>query len=247
MTILEFLPTDLARFHIFVFVEGPRQHDGALSVAKPFGQGARDIHSLSSVRGSAMALPLASFDASLTQAQGASPATQPEPAYGPALPGICVFSRDTAIDNSDAGQAAAKRMQTLTQQVDNQRQPERDSIAKERSALSTKDAKLSAGDLKSRTAVLAAREQTFNQRLQTRNAQLAKPRHDALSKLTDGQRPALVGVITTNKCGAVLERANIYGFNAKMDITAQVTTAMNSAVRPFTVDLAPESSVITIE
>jgi Skp family chaperone for outer membrane proteins len=189
----------------------------------------------------AMTCLLGCPDSSRAQTQDTSSATHTEPAYGPAIPGVCVFSRDAAIDNSTAGQAATKRMQALTQQVNTELQPERDAIAKEQSTLSAQGTKLPAADLKFRTDALAIREQVFNQKLHIRNAQLVKTRQDALSKLTDALRPALVGVITANKCGAVLERANIYGFNAKMEITSQVTATMNSAIQPFSFDLVPEA------
>jgi outer membrane protein len=175
------------------------------------------------------------------RAQAAAPL--PEPSYGPAIPGICVFSRDTAIDNSAAGQAATKRMQELTQQVSTELQPEREAIAKEQAALDAQKAAVPAPNLKSRSDALATREQAFNQKVQSRNGQLAKARQDALAKLTDALRPALIGTITANKCSAVLDRANLYGFNAKLDITPAVTAAMNTAIKPFIFGLAPEANL----
>jgi outer membrane protein len=175
-------------------------------------------------------------------AHAQTPALAPEPSYGPAIPGICAFSRDAAIDNSAAGQAATNRMQELTQQVNAELQPEREAIAKEQAALNSQTAAIPAAGAKSRTEALATRKQTFNQKVQARNAQLAKTRQDVLTRLTSALRPALVGVITASKCSAVLDRANLYGFNTKMDITPAVSAAMNTTIKPFNFNLTAEAS-----
>jgi filamentous hemagglutinin family protein len=79
----------------------------------------------------------------------------------------------------------------------------------------------------------------FDQKVQVHNAQLVKTRQDALAKLSESLRPALIASITAHKCSAVFERANIYGFNAAMDITADVTARINATLQPFSFDLAP--------
>jgi Skp family chaperone for outer membrane proteins len=178
-------------------------------------------------------------------AQAQTQAAVSEPVYGPAIAGICVFSRDAAIDNSAAGLAATKRMQDLTAQVNGELQPERDAIAKEQTALNGPKAGLSAADLKSRNDALSARTVAFARKVQTRNAQLIRTRQDALAKLTDALRPALISAITTNKCSAVFERTNIYGFNKKMDITAEVSASMKATTKPFGFDLVPEATVVS--
>ena len=118
-------------------------------------------------------------------------------------------------------------------------QPERDAITKEQSALTTGKASLSAAEFKSRVDALAARALAFDQKVQVHNAQLVKTRQDALAKLSESLRPALIASITAHKCSAVFERANIYGFNAAMDITADVTARINATLQPFSFDLAP--------
>jgi Skp family chaperone for outer membrane proteins len=195
----------------------------------------------SSLPSSQLIALFACLAASILPSHAQTAAAAPEPLYGPVIPGICVFSRDTAIDNSAAGQAATKRMQELTQQVDAELQPEREAIAREQAALDAQKTSVSAPSLKSRSDALAVREQAFNQKIRTRNAQLAKSRQDALAKLTDALRPTLVSVITSNKCSAVLDRTNLYGFNAKLDITPAVAAAMNAVIKPFTFGLAAEA------
>jgi Skp family chaperone for outer membrane proteins len=150
-----------------------------------------------------------------------------------------VFSRDAAIDNSTPGQAATRRMQELTIQVNTELQPERDAIAKEQGILTTRKTSLPASDLRSRADTLAARALSFDQKVQGRNAQLTKIRQDPLARLSEALRPSLIASITAHKCSAVFERANVYGFNAAMDITADVSTRMNAALQPFSFDLAP--------
>ena len=179
----------------------------------------------------------------VTAAQAQAQTAISEPVYGPAIAGVCVFSRDAAIDNSAAGLAATKRMQDLTAQVNSELQPERDAIAKEQGVLNGQKTGLSAADLKSRNDALSTRATTFARKVQMRNAQLVKTRQDALAKLTGALRPALVSAITTNKCSAVFERTNIYGFNKKMDITAEVSASMNATVKPFGFDLVAEAVV----
>ena len=52
------------------------------------------------------------------------------------------------------------------------------------------------------------------------DTQLTRTRQDALAKLSEALRPTLIASIAANKCSAVFERVNVYGFNAAMDIIA---------------------------
>jgi len=50
--------------------------------------------------------------------------------------------------------------------------------------------------------------------------------------------PALTAVSAARHCSVILERGQVYGFNASMDLTAEVIKRVDAALPPFKVELA---------
>lgn len=177
-----------------------------------------------------------------------APAATPAPAanvptYGPPISGICVFSRDVALNTSDAGVGVNKQLAPLYQTAQSELNSERDALAKDNKALFAEKAKLSKAQFQKRLAALQQRAQAYNATLQTRNAQFTQTRAKAMDQIAAAVTPILVDAITARKCALIVERANIYGANPAMDLTPDVVKQLNIAMPTLTVNLLPPEAL----
>ena len=165
------------------------------------------------------------------------------PTYGPPISGVCVFSRDVALNSSDAGVGVNKQLAPLYQAAQSELNGERDALAKDNKALFAEKAKLSNSKFQKRLAALQQRAQAYNATLQTRNAQFTQTRAKAMDQIAAAVTPILVDAITAHKCALIVERANIYGANPAMDLTSDVVKQLNIAMPTLTVSLLPPEAL----
>jgi Skp family chaperone for outer membrane proteins len=182
-----------------------------------------------------------------TPAAPASPAATPPanvPTYGPPLTGVCVFTRDAALNTSQAGVSANQQLQQIAQGIAASLNPERDAISAEDKALAAEKAKLSPAKLQERGLALQKRAQAYGQTVQTRNAQLTQTHDKAFSQIAQAMTPILVSKITEHHCSLVMEsRGIIYGANPAMDLTSEVVQQLNAALPTVTVTLLPPEAL----
>ena len=190
---------------------------------------------------------LAAFAAGSTGASAQTPAAAPPaanvPTYGPPLTGVCVFSRDTALNTSAAGQSANQQLQQIAQSIQTQMNVERDAIVTENKALVAEKAKLTAAKLQARQAALQQRAQTFQQTIQLRNAQVQQTHDKTMDQIAASVTPILVSTITAHACSLIVERNGIYGANPAMDLTPEVITKLNAALPTVAVTLLTPEQV----
>jgi Skp family chaperone for outer membrane proteins len=165
------------------------------------------------------------------------------PAYGPPLTGVCLFSRDIALNSSQAGVSVGQQLQQLSQGIQTNLNPQRDAIAKEDQTLTAQKAKLPAAQYAQRVNELQQRAQAFTQTVQTRNAQITQTRDKAMEQIAAAMNPILVASISAHHCSVVLDRNGIYGANPAMDLTAEVVQQVNVRMPTLTVSLSPPEAV----
>ena len=190
---------------------------------------------------------LALLAASAASAQAQAPAA-PDPAaaantniptYGPPLPGVCIFSRDTALGTSQAGVSVIQQLSAMETSAKADLDKERDSITAEDKSLGADKAKLPPAKYQERQAALQQRVQTYEATIQIRNNQFARTREKAMDQIAQTVTPILVSSITAHKCSLVIERGGIYGGNAAMDLTPEVIQKLNAAMPTYAVTLEP--------
>jgi Skp family chaperone for outer membrane proteins len=166
------------------------------------------------------------------------------PTYGPPISGVCVFTREAAMNTSQAGVSANQQLQQIAQGIASSLNPERDAIAAEDKALAAERAKLSPAKLQERATALQKRAQTYGQTVQTRNAQLSQTHDKAFTQIAQAMTPILVAKITEHHCSLVLEsRGIIYGANPAMDLTAEIVQQLNTSLPTVTVTLIPPEAL----
>jgi outer membrane protein len=163
--------------------------------------------------------------------------------YGPATPGVCVFSRDQALSASQAGVSASQQIAQFTQGARAELGAQRTAIYNDDRALAAQKTQLAAADYQQRIAQLRQRYQSLDRTTQTRDAQLTQTRKDAFAQVAAVMSPSLAEIITTRRCGVVLEKATTYGSNPDMDITALVIQRMNARLPLLNLRQAPPETV----
>jgi Skp family chaperone for outer membrane proteins len=162
-----------------------------------------------------------------------------QPIFGPPIANVCVFGRSEALDKSQAGLSANQQMLQFTQGVQAELTAERTAIVNDDRALAKLKASMSAAAYQQRVDQLKQRYDALDRTSRARNTQLAKTRNTALDQIGTALNPSLAETITSRHCSVVLEKAQIYGANAAMDITPQVIQLMNTHLPIITLRLAP--------
>ncbi len=164
-------------------------------------------------------------------------------ALGAATPGVCLFSRNAAMAASHAGVAGTERMQTIVAAVNAELNPQQQQILTDAKNTQAQKSSLSPAIFQQRGLALEQREQTFQQLQQLRNAQVQQTRVQVEQSISQAIDPFLDAATIAHRCSIVLERSNAYRFNAAMDLTDQVRTALDQKLAPIQFNLAPPESV----
>jgi len=165
------------------------------------------------------------------------------PQMAPPPPGVCLFSRLSAIGASHAGQTGTQRMQQLVSGINAELQPQQQQLAADAKDLQTQKVALSPAVFQQRASALQGRIQAFQQLEQLRNAQLAQTKAQVEQYIGQALDPVLDSVTVAHHCAVVLERGGAYRFNAAMDLTDQVRVGLDQRLPTVQFNLvAPEAA-----
>jgi outer membrane protein len=166
--------------------------------------------------------------------QAAAPAAPPLPSRpGPTIAGVCVVDNEGALLGSQVGAAYRARMNTLSQQVTAELQPEQTAIQTEVTAVQA----LAQGAARTtRETALRTRAQNFQNRVALRNRELEATQARQLQRLSNEIRPVLDQVYTSRNCSIILDRAAVVAVSPAMDITGAVTQGLNARLTTISFD-----------
>ncbi|MFZ4606601.1 MAG: OmpH family outer membrane protein [Caulobacter sp.] len=186
--------------------------------------------------GAAAALAFASAVAA--QTPPARPAAAPLAAapaikHGPALPGVCTYNGDQAVQASEVGKYVAARMQQIIAEVNAELTAEDTAIKNEAKAIDTARAAGPTDALEARAANLQVRFNAFKRKQQLRQAEVQQTERKALLRVLQELDPIAVGVYQARNCSLLIGDGVLLG-NPAMDITPQVVTGLNAKIKTFT-------------
>jgi outer membrane protein len=189
----------------------------------------------------AAAVLFASGAAAQAQAPAATPsgvagALATTPPSGPPIPGVCVFSAERAIGTSAVGRAYNARMQQLAQQVEAELTPERTQLQTDATALQGQQASLAQDVLQQRANQLNQRIQAYQQKEELRSREIDATQQKNLQRIAQEMNPLVVNVYNARKCSIVLAAEALIQVNPAMDITDDVTKALNAKMSTITFD-----------
>ena len=157
-----------------------------------------------------MALSCASF----AQAQAPKPAaaapTGTPPPQGPALPGVCVLSKEGAVYSSAAGKAMLARLAQLNSQAE--------------------------AEIKGQQTTLQAKAQDLQRTAQIRQAEMRQTQDKALQTFGTYMDPIVRQVFTQRSCSIMIDGNSLVYPAPAMDVTPQVITGLNAKVQSFPFD-----------
>jgi Skp family chaperone for outer membrane proteins len=158
---------------------------------------------------------------------------------GPAIPNVCMLSREAVATNAKVGQAAIARLQQLAQQNQAPLATEAQAIDTEAKSLALQKASLSAATFQQRQQALSQRYQALRARGENLNRQLEATRVKALTTIGQDEQPVLAQIYTAHGCGMLLDRNVVIAGNYTNDLTKEVVDGMDARVTTITFELAP--------
>ena len=171
----------------------------------------------------------------------ATPTTAAAPAlppltHGPAIPGVCVYSNDIAVENSTVGKAFAERMQQLRAQATAELSGEATSLQTDEKALAAKRASMSPDQFNQAAQPLAQRDSALNQKAETRNRELQATYAKQMRRIGDVVQPLVITSYEAHHCSVLLNGQAVMTVNPAMDLSQEVSTALNSKMTTITFD-----------
>jgi len=179
--------------------------------------------------GSAILAPSA-----LAQAPAAAPANAIGGLGGPAVPGVCVLSREAVYADAKVGKAATARLQELSDQVRAEIDAERKPIEAEAKALDAQKATLTPAQLDARGKPLTARWEALQRKAALRSREIEATRTKALQRIADEAQPIVGQVYGGHNCGMLLDRQAMLGGNAVADLTPAVVQGLDAKIASIT-------------
>lgn len=188
------------------------------------------------VRGFVVSLALLSAasvaSAQMTSGQSATPeAPSAHPLGGPAVPGVCLLSREAIFANAAIGRAASARLRELTQAAQAEIDAQRTPIETEVRAL---EGQPDNGENVQRRQQLAQRWQALQQQAAHNSREIEATRAKALERIADEAQPVIAKVYSEKNCGLLFDRNAALGGNFANDLTADVVRGLDAKIQTIT-------------
>lgn len=159
------------------------------------------------------------------------------PLNGPAIPGVCLLSREAIFSHAKIGLAASARLKQLADQAQAEIDAERKPIDTDVQTYRAQAASLSADQRQSREQALAQRMQKVQADQATRSRELEATRAKALEQMAQEAQPVIVSAYNSKNCGLLLDRSAVLGGNMANDLTAAVVQGLDAKVTTISFNL----------
>ncbi|MBO9709385.1 MAG: OmpH family outer membrane protein [Caulobacter sp.] len=169
-------------------------------------------------------------------AQAAAPAAAPPVTHGPALTGVCIFSSQRAVAQSQVGKAVDARLKTIIQQVNAELTAERTGLDNEAKALDAKKATMDQNALEQQAAALQVKANAWQRKGQLRQREVEATEQKQLARVYQELDPAIRQAYQAKTCSILIDRESVLLGNPAMDITDQVVAAVDARIKTLTFD-----------
>jgi outer membrane protein len=179
---------------------------------------------------------LALSSSALAQAAAAAPASAPALSQGPAINGMCILSVEGAIGGSTVGKYVGTRLQQIGAQVQAELTSEKTALDNDAKTLDGQRASLDQNTFEQRASALQVRANALQRKAQLRDREMQATEQKALARVGDEMEPMIKQAYQQKGCSVLLQRSAVVLANPAMDITPQVTTALNGKITQFAFD-----------
>jgi len=178
-----------------------------------------------------LVLALVTVSASPALAQQAAPAAPAaQPLGGPAIPGLCLLSRQAIFANAAVGKAATARLQQLAQEAQTEVDAERKPLDTDIKTFQAEAAKLTPAQRTQREQALQPRLQAVQVKTQQRSREIEATREKAMATIAGYAQSVIAQVYTQHKCGLLVDRNSVLGGNMSGDLTPDVVKGLDARV-----------------
>lgn len=163
---------------------------------------------------------------------------------GPAIPGLCVLSRQGVFDLSQVGKSASAQFKTMRDSTQGAVNAEQAKIVADAKVLEGQKSSLAAEQYQARQQDLAKRLQGLRQTAAQDSRDLEATRKDAVEKIWKDAQPLIAAAYKEKHCGVLVSRDAIMAGNPVMDITPSVVRGLDAKVTTIAVErkTAPAAS-----
>ena len=155
---------------------------------------------------------------------------------GPAIPGVCIYSNDQVLATSAVGKAFAARAQQLRAQAAAEISGEQTALQSDEKLLAGKRATLTQEQFAQQAQPLGQREQTLQQHAEQRSRELQATNQHQLQRLSEVIEPLVRTAYEAHHCSMLLNGEVIMAANPAMNISGEVTQALNAKLTTITFD-----------
>jgi outer membrane protein len=174
--------------------------------------------------------PTATAPRPAAPAAAAAAATLPQ---GPAIPGVCVFSREQAIGASAVGKYVVTRLQQLSGAANAELNAEKTSIETDAKALDGQRATLSQDIYQQRGLAIQQRAQGLQRKAEIRQREMEATEQKALGRVGSEIAPLVGQVYGQRGCSVLLDQNGVFGANPNMSITPDVVKLLDAKITQF--------------
>ena len=194
------------------------------------------MHNLRHILAAGVSIALAA-SATGAFAQAAHPAAAtaaaPQVPTGPAIAGVCIFSRDAAIGNSAVGKYVEERLKQIQSQAQAEIQGELTALQTEEKTYAAQRGTLATDVQQQRETGFRQREELLQRKADVRGRELQATEQKALSRVVVEMNPLLVQIYGQRNCGLLLDQNATFGANPSMNITAEVVHLLDAKITQF--------------
>jgi Skp family chaperone for outer membrane proteins len=186
--------------------------------------------------GAAMVLSCAGFAQAQTPKPAAAAPAPVAPPQGPALPGVCVLSKEGAVYTSAAGKAMLARLAQLSSQAEAEIKGQQTALQAEAKALEAKRATLPPDQFQQQGQALQTKANDLQRTAQIRQAEMRQTQEKALQTFGGYMDPVVRQIFTQRNCSIMIDGNSLVYPAPAMDVTPQVISGMNAKVQSFPFD-----------
>jgi Skp family chaperone for outer membrane proteins len=183
------------------------------------------------------ALMLAAVFAAPTLANAQTDAAAGSGLVGPAVPGVCVLSREAVFANAKVGLVAVARLKALADQAQGALDQERTPLAADAKALEAQRASLTAAQLKPRQDALAVRVADLQRHATLKSREIEATRAKVTGRIATEAQPVIAQVYQARRCGILFSRDAMLGGNPAADLTGDVVKGLDGRITTISFNL----------
>jgi Skp family chaperone for outer membrane proteins len=181
-------------------------------------------------------LALGAATGALAQTTPAAAPAAPQLNPGPAIAGVCIYSVEEAITQSQMGVAANDRMKQLQAVVEAELKPERDRIETEGQALQTAQKTEARETFVPKAQAFQTKVNAFEEKYNLRLKEMQATQQKVQGLIAQELESPLQVAYQEKGCGLLVDRNAVLFANPSMDITAAVVTKLNAGKKTLSFD-----------